>query len=62
MDAHDGIEGDVLGPNEFALPLNAAVIVERALNHEEVTFVLDTPDCVTFITLRTDGTWEAEQS
>jgi hypothetical protein len=34
-------------------------VVEMALNHHVVTFVLKAPHAITFLTLHTDGTWEA---
>jgi hypothetical protein len=62
MDNAKRIADDVLASNEYALPSSAATVVEMALNHEEVTFVLEAPHAITFLTLHTDGTWEAEQA
>ncbi len=50
MDADNRIEDDVLAPHEYALPHDALPIVEMALNHQEITFVLDAPTAVTFLT------------
>jgi hypothetical protein len=62
MDNVNRSADDVLEENEYALPSSAGPIVEMALNHQEITFVLDAPHATTFLTLHTDGTWEAEQA